>query len=590
MSVDKREAEEGVEREDIKRVKSEEVEEVKEEIKEKEEEIKTNYTYGEWNSVLTTAVIEGNENKITKLFDTYLSQYVNDGDKWTMYIEWMMNKEVDGDKLDKKRIESSFFKILTKIYNVELWRLYLKYVEKVNPITAGNAENARNIVLKAYQFSIEIVGQDFFESYNIWSDYLRYLYIWQPVTPNEEKTKMELIRSSLKRMISYPSIKLEDNWKIFVKFEEDLDLNQSRKIINENIKEYLKLKEINDELMEITKSISKLKDRKYSIRQIRRWNKWIEWEKKNLMNKNEVELKKRINYVYNLSIQYCNIIPEIWYNYYEYLKNEEDIDKSNEILNDGLKVNPISLILTNEVSNEYEIKGDIEKIKEIWIKLIKNIEEDEDSFQNKNEIITYCYCRLMKIINRIGDIKEVRIIFKMSRNFKGIEWNIFKEYSMIEYYKNELGISKRAYSIGMQYFNNNIRFICSYLDFLVLIKDMTNFKKIMEMSLEKFEDSNDRKKLFKKYFKVEDRFGDIGSIKMLIKRSGRGIYLLEEGLRDEEDDYNEMKSPVAVLDQYRKGGYNVELEEVFEDVKEVVNDVDEGNDGIMVANDDEYVI
>ena len=590
MSVDKREAEDGVEREDIKRVKSEEVEEVKEEIKEKEEEIKTNYTYGEWNSVLTTAVIEGNENKITKLFDTYLSQYVNDGDKWTMYIEWMMNKEVDGDKLDKKRIESSFFKILTKIYNVELWRLYLKYVEKVNPITAGNAENARNIVLKAYQFSIEIVGQDFFESYNIWSDYLRYLYIWQPVTPNEEKTKMELIRSSLKRMISYPSIKLEDNWKIFVKFEEDLDLNQSRKIINENIKEYLKLKEINDELMEITKSISKLKDRKYSIRQIRRWNKWIEWEKKNLMNKNEVELKKRINYIYNLSIQYCNIIPEIWYNYYEYLKNEEDIDKSNEILNDGLKVNPMSLILTNEVSNEYEIKGDIEKIKEIWIKLIKNIEEDEDSFQNKNEIITYCYCRLMKIINRIGDIKEVRIIFKMSRNFKGIEWNIFKEYSMIEYYKNELGISKRAYSIGMQYFNNNIRFICSYLDFLVLIKDMTNFKKIMEMSLEKFEDSNDRKKLFKKYFKVEDRFGDIGSIKMLIKRSGRGIYLLEEGLRDEEDDYNEMKSPVAVLDQYRKGGYNVELEEVFEDVKEVVNDVDEGNDGIVVANDDEYVI
>lgn len=590
MSVEKREAEESVEREDIKRVKSEEVEEVKEEIKEKEEEIKTNYTYGEWNSVLTTAVIEGNENKITKLFDTYLSQYVNDGDKWTMYIEWMMNKEEDGDKLDKKRIESSFFKILTKIYNVELWRLYLKYVEKVNPITAGNAENARNIVLKAYQFSIEIVGQDFFESYNIWSDYLRYLYIWQPVTPNEEKTKMELIRSSLKKMISYPSIKLEDNWKIFVKFEEDLDLNQSRKIINENIKEYLKLKEINDELMEITKSISKLKDRKYSIRQIRRWNKWIEWEKKNLMNKNEVELKKRINYIYNLSIQYCNIIPEIWYNYYEYLKNEEDIDKSNEILNDGLKVNPMSLILTNEVSNEYEIKGDIEKIKEIWIKLIKNIEEDEDSFQNKNEIITYCYCRLMKIINRIGDIKEVRIIFKMSRNFKGIEWNIFKEYSMIEYYKNELGISKRAYSIGMQYFNNNIRFICSYLDFLVLIKDMTNFKKIMETSLEKFEDSNDRKKLFKKYFKVEDRFGDIGSIKMLIKRSGRGIYLLEEGLRDEEDDYNEMKSPVAVLDQYRKGGYNVELEEVFEDVKEVVNDADEGNDGIVVANDDEYVI
>lgn len=590
MSVDKREAEDGVEREDIKRVKSEEVEEVKEEIKEKEEDIKTNYTYGEWNSVLTTAVIEGNENKITKLFDTYLSQYVNDGDKWTMYIEWMMNKEEDGDKLDKKRIESSFFKILTKIYNVELWRLYLKYVEKVNPITAGNAENARNIVLKAYQFSIEIVGQDFFESYNIWSDYLRYLYIWQPVTPNEEKTKMELIRSSLKKMISYPSIKLEDNWKIFVKFEEDLDLNQSRKIINENIKEYLKLKEINDELMEITKSISKLKDRKYSIRQIRRWNKWIEWEKKNLMNKNEVELKKRINYIYNLSIQYCNIIPEIWYNYYEYLKNEEDIDKSNEILNDGLKVNPMSLILTNEVSNEYEIKGDIEKIKEIWIKLIKNIEEDEDSFQNKNEIITYCYCRLMKIINRIGDIKEVRMIFKMSRNFKGIEWNIFKEYSMIEYYKNELGISKRAYSIGMQYFNNNIRFICSYLDFLVLIKDMTNFKKIMEMSLEKFEDSNDRKKLFKKYFKVEDRFGDIGSIKMLIKRSGRGIYLLEEGLRDEEDDYNEMKSPVAVLDQYRKGGYNVELEEVFEDVKEVVNDAGEGNDGIVVANDDEYVI
>lgn len=514
------------------------------------------FTHEEWVQLLKKTLEGGEEENITKLFEQYLTQYVNDGEQWVEYIKWMMKGD-DVEKMDKKRIESSFFKVLTKVYNVKLWRLYLHYVELINPITPDNGEKARNIVLKAYNFAIETVGHDFFSSNEIWGDYLKYLYVWQAVNPNEASTREDLIRKALKNMISYPSLNLEENWKIFTKFETDLNLNKSRKVISDCKNDYLKLKGLNNEVIGLTKSIKKVDERKHSLRQIRRWNSWINWEKENKLKLTEEEANKRINYVYNLSIQYCYLMPEAWFNFSNYLVVERNNAKLGlEVLKDGIKVNPYSLILRYQLSNHYEGANDLEKIKETWLDLIRRV---ENSAKKDDRLITYCYSILMRVVKRISNIKEIRMIFKLARQFKGITWNIFYQYAMIEYYNNEIKIANRTFALGMQYFSTEISFVQKYLQFLIDIKDMTNFKKTIELSLESFKENQSASKiLYRMYFQVEQEFGDINSINNLAKRYSQAFgknspfELIKDGLKSEEDGFDGIRE----LDEYKQENAN----------------------------------
>lgn len=554
------------------------------------------YTISEWKSLLSEKLEEGSEEDVNRVYEKYLSQYANDGDAWTEYIQFMMRTE-DIEKLDKKRIEGTFSKILSKIYNVKLWRLYLKYVELINPITPDNAEKPRSIVLKAYTFALDNVGIDFFQSHEIWGDYLKYLYMWQTMNPNEVSTREDLIKKALKRMISYPSVNLEENWKVFNKFENDLNLNKSRKVINECTAEYVKLKELNDELVNITKSINKVEKRVYSVRQIKKWNLWIKWEKENKLKLSEEEMNKRINYVYNLSIQYCRLMPEVWFNYCNYLLFVEKWNKKLglEILKDGILVNPESFILRCQICNYYEENEDIESIKKIWFELIEMIQKKSSyGNNNKDRLITHCYSRLMKIINRVGNIKDVRVIFKLARQYKGIRWEIFSEYAMIEYNHHEDKISSRTFELGIQYFGRDIGFILRYLKFLVDIKDMTNFKRVMEISIETFqEDFKSLELLFKKYIEIEEEFGDIELINKLVERymtvfnKNSSIDLVSYGLRDIEDGFD----GVRILDEYRGGvikeGKEMDDEAADDDVEitgSISNVINELNDNTVKSN------
>lgn len=537
------------------------------EIKEVKEIEQFDYEYNEWDTVLRKKLEDGNSDEITLAFESYLGQYVNDGDKWASYIEWIMNSSKNIEELDKKRIESTFFKVLTKVYNVKLWRLYLKYVELINPITPDNGERARSTVLKAYKFAIETVGIDFFKSHEIWGDYLKYLYLWQTVNPNEVSTREDLIRKALKSMIGYPSLNLEENWKTFIKLETDLNLNKSKNIVAESENDYLRVREVNNELIKLTKSLNPINERKYSVRQIAKWKKWIEWEKENKLKLTDVDVSKRINYVYNLSIQYLRLIPEVWFNYYHYINNEKnDQVKSTEILKDGILTNPTNIVLNYELSKIYEKGNLIENIKEIWTKLIKSLtSENKDS-----KLITYCYCQFLKFVKRTNkDIGEARKVFKLARQNKNIGWEVYNEYALIEYYNNELAIASRVFSLSMQHFKRDITFVIKYLDFLLKLKDISNFKKIIEISIENFKEIEDNKAikiLFKKYYQVEERFGDINSINSLCKRYARmfgafdTIKLLYSGLEDvaqevdNENGANIMigdKNSVYVLDQYK---------------------------------------
>lgn len=470
---------------------------------------------------ISKLVDSGEKAKIDNEFNKHFEKYSNDGDAWTIYIKWMIDNP---DKYEKKEIDTAFGKVLTKIYHIELWRLYLKYVQMNNPITPDEAEKSRSIVLKAFKFATDTVGIDYFEGDKIWTDYLKYLSEWKASNPNEVETRESLIRKALRTMISFPSKKLSDHWKAFTQFESSIDIVKSRKIISDASGEIVKVRKLNSELEKIIGGIAKMKDRNYSVRQFRRWKRWIEWEKKNPLELSNDEMIKRVEFVYNQSIQYGRFMPQIWINYGNYLMESGKKNKCIEILKEGLKANPISFILINGLSKIYELEGEgkVEDMKILWIELIDNIVNDESFDKSKvKRVISFCYCELMRTMNRVSGLKEVRPIFKRARQYKEIEWNVYYEYSMIEYNNGESKIASRSFSLGMQTFKDEVLFVIKYLEFLLCIKDMVTFKNVIEKSIDNFQDKGDLeslKKVMNKYYDVETQFGDIKLINRLCER------------------------------------------------------------------------
>lgn len=476
--------------------------------------IKSDTTLQSWRAQLDLIKKSGaSKEQVSIAFKSYLDKYVNDGKVLAMYINYLM----DGEEIDKAEIEKTFSETLTRVLNIDLWKCYLKYIQLINPITPDSTDLPRQTVIKAYQFAVDTIGIDPINGSEIWNDYLNYLYHWQCITSQESTKRQDLIEKTLLKLIQTPSSNLEDHWKLFTSFENDLNTQKSRKVINDQSPIYMKLRSINNDLKKIIGSPCKLIEviERKETNQISIWNKWLNWEFKNPLELNEKALQARISLVYNLSCQYLKLNPEVWFNYSNYVIIElKNLNLGKEILIDCLKINPTSLANLIKLSNIYESNNETEKINPIWQSLVKHLIDEKFD----NELITYCYINWMKIWKKLNNLKQIRFVFSQARKFTDIGFKIYVEYAMIEHSNNDNKIAIKAFELGLKYFSNSIEMVLQYLNFLIEIKDLTNFKKIIEISIENFTNDDDLIKLFIKYYQVESNFGNLNSINLLTKR------------------------------------------------------------------------
>lgn len=531
--------------------------------------IKTDTSIASWRSQLELIKKSGaSKDQISVSFTTYLDKYVNDGKILAMYLNYL----IDCEELDKPLIEKIFSETLTKVLNIDLWKCYLKYIKLINPITPDSTDLPRQTVIKAYRFAVDTIGIDPINGSEIWNDYLNYLYHWQCITSQESTKRQELIEKTLLKLIQTPSANLEDHWKLFTSFENDLNTPKSRKVINEQSPIYMKLRSVNNDLKKIIGSPCKLTEviERKETNQISIWNDWLIWESKNPLELNEKALQSRINLVYNLSCQYLKLNPEVWFNYSNYVIIElKNLSLGKDILIDCLKMNSTSLSSLIKLSTIYESNNEIDKINDIWQTFIKNLIDDKSD----NDLITFCYISWMKIWKKLNDLKQIRFVFSQARKFIGVGFKIYVEYAMIEHSNNDNKIAIKAFELGLKYFPNSIEMVLDYLNFLIEIKDLTNFKKIIEISIENFNNDNDLIKLFIKYYQVESNFGNLNSINLLTKRylkkfpksTAFNLLLLST---TNEDKFN----PLLKLDKYKSSNNVDNLTDLIENENSKIED------------------
>ena len=91
---------------------------------------------------------------------------------WIAYLEFELEHQ------NYSQVQLLFTRCLRQILDVDLWKLYLTYIRRVNSNNDGGATpQARTTITEAYEFVLQSIGLDL-DSTTIWQDYLAFIKGW----------------------------------------------------------------------------------------------------------------------------------------------------------------------------------------------------------------------------------------------------------------------------------------------------------------------------------------------------------------------------------------------------------------------------
>jgi cleavage stimulation factor subunit 3 len=93
-----------------------------------------------------------------------------------MYIEWEIGQK------QYANVQALFTRCIRSVLNIELWKLYLNYIKKVNSPSAGvSPADSKVVLVQTFEFVLSHVGLDL-QSTSIWKDYLEFIKSWEVYT------------------------------------------------------------------------------------------------------------------------------------------------------------------------------------------------------------------------------------------------------------------------------------------------------------------------------------------------------------------------------------------------------------------------
>lgn len=429
--------------------------------------------------------------------------------------------------------------------DLSLWSTYLDYVRRKNNIITGGQE-ARAIVIKAFDLVMEKCAVLEPRSSQFWNDYLNFLEKWKPVNKWEEQQRVDLIRALYKRMLCVPFDNLEKMWSKYTQWEQDTNNLTARKFIGEISGEYMKARSLYQEWTNITKGIRRSSpsslsaanrktipqfgDENLDVGQLEIWLKWVEWEKENKLSLSEELLKSRLMYVYKQSIQHLLFVPEVWYNYSMFYT---EISQRQQILSVSTLANPASPTLTFKLAECFEASNKHDNVQESFESCINALVKkynriyaehgNNDEYPDVRRVrhqLTFVNCIYMNTMKRLSGLSAARSVFGKCRKWKRMmTHDIYIENAYLEFQnQNDYKTAFKVLELGLKYFQNDGLYINKYMDFLILLNRDSQIKTLFESSIEKVTDLIQLKIIYKKTISYESKYGNLDNVYSLEER------------------------------------------------------------------------
>ncbi|KAK9479364.1 hypothetical protein V1514DRAFT_328439 [Lipomyces japonicus] len=328
-----------------------------------------------------------------KLFERSLEAYPSVATQWLLFIE------METSAGEFPRADELFGRAVKNVTSLIIWEEYLSYVRRRNNIIT-EGETARRTILQAFEVVTENIGIDA-KSGRIWSEYLQFIRN-SPVGSSswEIQQKMDLQRKVYTRVLAIPVGNLEQIWQDYTIWENGLNKTTARKFLADRSAAYMSARSCLKEFTQLSNGLQKdatpvpPKWDENDLTLVQKWQKWIDWEKKDPLGFNnedskiedgEDKLFRRIIYAYKQSLQVLRFFPSVWFEASEYASATGYPDLQLELLKEGVVANPGSSLLHFKLAEVYELSKKRDDARRIYQSLSNTLIKEIKSTEQKSE-------------------------------------------------------------------------------------------------------------------------------------------------------------------------------------------------------------
>lgn len=310
-----------------------------------------------------------------------------------------------------EKVESIFTRCLRSTPSTDLWRVYLLYTRRVNPIPlpskgAGEdteREKVRKLIEGAYDFALRFIGQSR-DSGEVWRDYITLLKERDANNQWQAGQKMDDIRRAYQRAVSVPLANVELIWREYDAYENGLNRITAKKFLAERSPAYMTARTIFREMKTLTDSlyrpnipkvpswaappslspiispITVARDRG----QIDAWKKYLLWEETNPLQLEDLQsLQSRVLVAYRKATMHLRFFPEIWYMAYSYCNRAGRLDESATWLKNGMEACDGSFLLHFAYIELAEARSQVQDCGEVFQSLIDWVHSQIEAMQKE---------------------------------------------------------------------------------------------------------------------------------------------------------------------------------------------------------------
>ncbi|KAK0563174.1 mRNA 3'-end-processing protein rna14 [Tilletia horrida] len=321
-----------------------------------------------WLKLLDAVLTRGDLEEIRKTYDDFFRVFPTAASQWVAYLDLELAHS------NFSQVESIFARCLRNTPSMELWRFYLSYTRRVNPLPpiTGSSdaseetprEKTRKIIEAAYEFCLGYIGREK-DSGNIWMEYIHFIKEREVRVAYKEGQKMDDLRRVYHRALSIPLNNIELIWRDYDQWESSLNKVTAKKFLGDRSAAYMTARSALREMhgladhlhrpglpklpawsaTHLAKTSHYDSDRDREL--VEDWKKYLAWEAKNpLVLDDPAALQARVLGAYKRAMMTMRFYPEIWYSASSYCASIHKSEEAVEWLRNGMEACPGSFLLT----------------------------------------------------------------------------------------------------------------------------------------------------------------------------------------------------------------------------------------------------
>ena len=412
---------------------------------------------------------------------------------WRQFIEL----ELRGGQL--LAAESLFGDCLIRCPEVELWRLYLRYVQH-------HKQAQRAEVVQAYELLLESVGDDV-DAGALWSEFIASLCA-HAEDQSAQSEAVRKVRHVYHLAVAKPVDKVESIWKEYEAWENSVNPGAAKQATEEVRDKHKVAARASKERRALRNAVQlnalarPLRGTPAECAQLAAWRKLWQYEASNAQRLPVPLLQARLMFTFNQALLPLYHVPQAWHEAASVMQALKHNDSARDYWTRSIEVMPSCDVLYMALARFEEGQQKPAEARQALEALVAARPTPLN------------FVHLMRFAFRAEGVKEARKVFSRARKAEGCTWHVYAASADMEFVlgggEEGAQVAQNIYKLGANKFPTEVPFLLQYLRFLLAQRDLTNVRAVLERALQAVQ-GRQALELWNLYLEVENLYGELAA-------------------------------------------------------------------------------